>query len=405
MATLSYPRALAFDSTVERQSPPTASRERGVPGARQETLSRRRSAPASLKHARPSRLHRLANEQLVPPTVRVRKANSKKQSSAASPRKENTRRSAARDGRQRKLRSGTAVDCEKGTFPSSTEEVDLTQLRVSCWCRPPDWRYHFAQRIAHGLQLARSDGDRAASILAKLLHRWSKAKSNSQQSAVVQRFSDLFEAWQLYQMPADSGPRLDVECLLLAGASDAEVSAYSGHTPASIRLFHDCFFDIRSRMGKTIVVHIAVNRDCPDSEANIIRGTALCRGKEAALALLQPSFPGKLNNHRELSAYMAADRRTTLAAKAMLAIRMMDMTDVHQQVIVVRAAQKLEQIEERHRLWREEQARSARDLIEGMKVCNRLFERALGSTWTDLAKSSEETKSGAKPQSEPTEAK
>ena len=166
---------------------------------------------------------------------------------------------------------------------------------------------------------------------------------------VIDQDTDLYEALAVYGLPEASGPRLEVEALLLAGSSDVEIADEMGYTPQTIRLYHDCFFDIRDRLHTTTLIHVAVVCGRHEDTATVIRRTAFCAGKLAALALLHPTFGGRPKSKCDVMRFLSDDFCWALKIKAMIAMRTTTTSKRNNQVKLMTSLARLKAIDARHR--------------------------------------------------------
>jgi hypothetical protein len=111
---------------------------------------------------------------------------------------------------------------------------------------PPDWRWRRAAFIVeHGRRLSARD-DAVVRKAVAYRRALARCRGEAGRRRLANRHPGLHAAVGLTQ---DGGARRVVEAALLAGADDVTIAARCAVPAAVVGLFHDLFFDVRSRLG------------------------------------------------------------------------------------------------------------------------------------------------------------
>jgi hypothetical protein len=136
----------------------------------------------------------------------------------------------------------------------------LTHLRPTSPYRPPQWRWELAKRYKSDLRALTENQDyylRNAFTLIRALERcrddWERIDIYDSMPAGLTDAYDCFTEERLNRF------RWEVEARLLAGMTDAEISAETGLTESAVRFYENVFFHCRDRLGVTTwVVQVAI---------------------------------------------------------------------------------------------------------------------------------------------------
>jgi hypothetical protein len=158
-------------------------------------------------------------------------------------------------------------------------------------CRPPDQRYRRASEHCrtHRPASPKHDDLRTRQLLQALRRRSARPASLARPPA---EFSDLMAAIELREQRHPVCPLLEAH--LLAGTPPEQIAQRLGLSEAAIEAYHDCFFDVRSRLSQhDYIVYDVILADSPLLSARCdveiaVKLIAYLQGPEALAELLQP---------------------------------------------------------------------------------------------------------------------
>ncbi len=141
-------------------------------------------------------------------------------------------------------------------LPTVHTTEDLHRLNPA---RAPDWRYRRALKlIGPGPRERRCtefDDDFIREMQAFMLgHR---ADDENERRRLASQFPGLALALEIHER-ADPELRLELECCILAGMSDAQIATRLGISSDAVAAYEQAFFSIRDRLGCRNWIHITV---------------------------------------------------------------------------------------------------------------------------------------------------
>jgi hypothetical protein len=115
--------------------------------------------------------------------------------------------------------------------------------------RPTDWRWQRAQELVSGRRrFNRRLDDATIYRLVKFQKELKKAEAGDENAyaRMHDHSQDLYQLFMFHRL--DDQYRYELEARLLSGQTNEEISSRSNMTPGAVQLFHDVFFDVRSRL-------------------------------------------------------------------------------------------------------------------------------------------------------------
>jgi len=145
--------------------------------------------------------------------------------------------------------------------------VNSLEFRESNPRRPVDWRWQRACYLVEtNIAVSKHRDDSKIKLAKTFKTAVGSAHNENQFIAIMDRWPDLYEAWNIYQSENDVELRYELEARLLSRQTGKEIASKIAVTPETTALYESLFFHITDRL------------DVPGYITNVVMGNAIHRG-------------------------------------------------------------------------------------------------------------------------------